>query len=725
MPSRPFLCILLSLFSVTSSVFAQVNDNFGNRLPLSGPNPIAVTNLSAATSEQGEPNHAGASVGKSLWWTWTAPSTGTVNFSTYGSYAPDIQAQTRTLAIYTGTSLSGLSEVASSNSKIGTLPASLQPVTHINASFNAPVTAGVTYQIAVDSTGVAGDTGATVLAINCPPTIVSGASANAVIGSSFSYTITASNDPSGFAATGLPAGLSLNPATGIISGICTQTGTWPVAISAANQGGTTNATLQIVISEPASSAPPNIRGQLGVQGISGSPFTYFISATGAKQYAASGIPPGLALDSLSGLLKGTPTTAGIYPVAISASNAAGTSHAVVTITVIASAPVITGSLAQTAFIGSYFTYSISSQASSSNSIYTATNLPPGLSVDPTNGLVRGIPTTPGLYSAPVTVTNDAGTASAVVTITVVSSGGAQGSAVPTLSSLASASSTVEKPFLYRVVAANATSFSAADLPPGLTLNSTTGEISGTPSTAGAFSVPVAATNADGGSSAVLTISIAPSSSASSASSAITFTSSAEIAGTVGQALSYNIAPTGGLGSFAVETGPLPPGLSFTPSSFSNTISGTPAIAGTYTVPISAVSLSSLPSAPSSGTAILTFIIAASAPPTVAPGAITSSAQAAGIVGRAFDYTIRTLNGATGYAATGLPPGLSVSATSGSISGSPTTAGHYQVTLTATNSAGSATAQLTIAIDAFPPAPAITGFNSILHESVGAAVSFTD
>ncbi len=350
MRSRPFLCVLLSLFSVETCVFAQVNDNFANRLRLSGPTPIAVTNLSAATSEQGEPNHAGASAGKSLWWTWTAPSTGIVNFSVYGSYAPDSQTQTRTLAVYTGASVSGLTEVASSDSRIGTLPASLQPLTHVNASFNAPVTAGVTYQIAVDSTGVSGDTGATVLAINCPPTILSSASANAVVGSSFTYTIAASNDPSGFAAAGLPAGLSLNPTTGVISGICTQTGTWPVAISATNQGGTTNATLQIVISDPALSAPPNIRGRLGVQGIIGSAFTYFISATGAKQYAVSGLPPGLALDSTSGLLTGTPTTAGIYAVAISASNAAGTSHAVVTITVIASAPVITGSLAQTAFI---------------------------------------------------------------------------------------------------------------------------------------------------------------------------------------------------------------------------------------------------------------------------------------------------------------------------------------------------------------------------------------
>src|SRR5206468_4372667 len=83
----------------------------------------------------GEPNHAGNSGGKSIWWTWTAPSAGSVTINTRGSSFDTL------LGVYTGGSVSGLTAVAS-NDDIG------GGVLQSTVTFNA--VGGTTYRIAVD-----------------------------------------------------------------------------------------------------------------------------------------------------------------------------------------------------------------------------------------------------------------------------------------------------------------------------------------------------------------------------------------------------------------------------------------------------------------------------------------------------------------------------------------------------------------------------------------------
>ena len=80
------------------------------------------------------------------------------------------------------------------------------------------------------------------------PVITSPTTASGTVGQSFSYQITASNNPTSFGATGLPAGLSVNISTGLISGTPSAAGTSTLAISASNSAGTGTGTVTVTIS---------------------------------------------------------------------------------------------------------------------------------------------------------------------------------------------------------------------------------------------------------------------------------------------------------------------------------------------------------------------------------------------------------------------------------------------------------------------------------------------
>jgi autotransporter-associated beta strand protein len=87
-----------------------------------------------------------------------------------------------------------------------------------------------------------------------------------------------------------------------------------------------------------------------------------------------------------------------------------------------------------------------------------------------------------------------------------------------------------------------------------------------------------------------------------------------------------------------------------------------------------------------------------------PAMITSASPASGTAGTAFSYTITAVNSPTSFNATGLPAGLSVDTTTGLISGTPTTASTFTVTLSATNANGSGTKVLTLNVGTKAPLP---------------------
>jgi len=152
-----------------------------------------------------------------------------------------------------------------------------------------------------------------------------------------------------FNATSLPPGLSIDPATGAITGTPTADGTFTVTVTATGAtSGSAAANYTIVIasaSSPVSLTPAD--GSTLAAGVVGEAYSNgSISASGGVgsiTYSATGLPSGLIINGASGAITGTPTADGAFTVNVTATAAiAGAVSARYTIVVARAAPVLTG-----------------------------------------------------------------------------------------------------------------------------------------------------------------------------------------------------------------------------------------------------------------------------------------------------------------------------------------------------------------------------------------------
>lgn len=130
------------------------------------------------------------------------------------------------------------------------------------------------------------------------PAIASPMTVNAATGSTFFYRVKATNATTTYAASGLPAGLTIDPGTGLVSGQPTQTGTFAVNLSATNAYGTTSATLTLIVSTaPASPAARlvNLSARVGLAGAGVSAIDGFVITGGtARSVLVRAAGPALA-----------------------------------------------------------------------------------------------------------------------------------------------------------------------------------------------------------------------------------------------------------------------------------------------------------------------------------------------------------------------------------------------------------------------------------------------
>ena len=145
------LGVLLSIFATRVVQAAPVNDNFASATVLTGDTNFVTAFNVDATAEPGEPDHADTPGGKSVWWSWQAPFTGSVSISTVGTKFDTV------LAVYTGDLVSNLQVVAANDDAEGLGFGSVVSAVVFRAL------AGETYHIAVD--GFNGASGAINLSV--------------------------------------------------------------------------------------------------------------------------------------------------------------------------------------------------------------------------------------------------------------------------------------------------------------------------------------------------------------------------------------------------------------------------------------------------------------------------------------------------------------------------------------------------------------------------------
>jgi uncharacterized protein YhjY with autotransporter beta-barrel domain len=579
-----------------------------------------------------------------------------------------------------------------------------------------------TFNFTVTATDANGQTGSRAYTVTiAAPTLTmtpAPGTLSAPYGAAFSQTFAASGGSNSFsyAITGsLPAGLSFSGNT--ISGTPTAPGSYPITITATDtvltgagapfsiaQNYTIDVPAPTITISPATLPDP----------VAGASYNQSLTVSGgvgphALRISVGGLPLGLSFTAPN-TLSGFAREVGSFTFTFEATDANG-QIGTQTYTFTVQPPNLTLSPASgtlNATYGAPFSQTFVASGNPAPFTYaiTAGTLPPGLSFS--INTLSGTPTTPGSYAITVTATDNVTTGPGAPytisnnytidvpapTIAVDPATLPDTTAGLTYSQTITATGGVG-PYTFAVT--------AGALPNGLNLTNV-GALSGTTTTSGTFNFTVTATDTYGQTAsraytvvvAVPTISLNPATLP---------------AGTAGTAYSQLLTITGGIAPYTVTlTGTLPTGLSFDTGTL--TFSGTPTQSGTFNISVTATDSTGGTAATVTNNYTLTI-----AAPSLT---LTPATVPAGTAGVAYSQAFTASGGIAPYtyaiSAGALPAGLSFTA-GGLLSGTPTVAGTFNFSVTATDSTTGTAGTVTVAYTLTLSVPTIVVNPPVLPNAV--------
>ena len=562
------------------------------------------------------------------------------------------------------------------------------------------------------------DLSGTVFAVgagNLAPTVTSASSTTATIGQPMSFTVTTSGFPAAaLTRTGtLPTGVTFvdnGDGTATLSGTPSGTGkTTALKFTAKNAAGSVSQSFSLVVQQiPAITSATTATFTAGKTG------TFKVTTTGSPAAALSStgtLPAGVSfVDNGNGTatLSGTASAGGVYPLTITATNAAGTTSQTFSL-VVNQAPAVTSAATATYMIGQPTSMTVRTSGYPSATLTETGILPTGVTfVDDGDGTatLSGTPSgTAKTYALKFTAKNVAGSVSQSFSLVVIQA--------PVFTSAATATFTTGRAGTFKVTTSGypaAMMSESGPLPEGLNLvdnGDGTATLSGTPAAGIGGTYPLAmkaANDVDFTLQAfTLVINQAPA-----------VTSAATTTVDVGQAMTFSVATAGFPTPALTQTGTLPTGVTFVDNGDgTGTLAGTPTgTAKTYALKISAKN--------AAGTANQNFSLVVQQAP-----AITSAATATFTAAKTGTFKVTTSGSpAAALSSAGtLPTGVTfVDNGNGTatFTGAASTNGVYPLTITATNAAGTTSQSFTLMVN---QVPAVTSA-ATTSDKIGQPMSFS-